>query len=162
MFICLSNRTNILTDSSLILQITHCLQSIHCQGIVRIFATNLSEYCKHDGWPWRNWKMFSFRKEKKSFRNTRIATFDTMKHFFRQTIWILRVISQTETADTDWFCIFLKRNKRISIEWYSKRVDCELFFPESLSIRFVWPTMNVEYVDCWLPWLFDFRSDHLK
>jgi len=45
-------RENGLTDSSLILQIIHCLQSIHCQGIVRILETNFSEYCKHDGWPW--------------------------------------------------------------------------------------------------------------
>ena len=39
------------TESSLLLQIIHRLQSIHCQCIVRIFFTNFLEYRKHDGCP---------------------------------------------------------------------------------------------------------------
>ena len=47
-------KKRIRTESSLILQTIHRLQSMHCQLIVRIFSINFSEYFKHDGCPRTN------------------------------------------------------------------------------------------------------------
>ncbi len=49
------------TESSLIWQTIHRLQSIHCQRIVRIFLTNFSEYCKHEGCPGKNQVLFDMK-----------------------------------------------------------------------------------------------------
>ena len=94
------------TESSLMSQTIQRLQSIHCQRIVRIFSTSLSEYCKQDGCPRGDRVGFVMRMGERVF--TGISTFGTINHFFGNASDIFLIITQTKSANTDWFSGFLQ------------------------------------------------------
>ncbi len=141
------------------LQIIHRLQSRHCQRIVLIFSTSLSEYCKHDGCPTKR-KRLGFYSKRKWFV-TAISTFSTIDHIFRDSFCIFIFIPQTETTYTHGFNNFLKDMINSKIRKCVKNI---LFSHESLLMFVVWwkdlsTMMNVDHASLWLP-LFYFRSDH--